>query len=232
MDRCRKLTALVLALALAACGTAASSGSDAGTNAGLDAAAGAGADASTASGSDAALPPPATFEVTIAASCPFTKCGGDLLGTWDHTGLCLTEAEIIAPLQATCSTATVSSITASGTGRVTFLPTGHVSRKIDYTGTATLNLPSTCTLGSCATAQAALRQLAGYDTATCTGAADCACSVPISGKIDELDTYSVAGSTVKVNDHDYEYCVSGAAFTYKDVTATSPELGVGTMSKR
>ncbi|MGC4121669.1 MAG: hypothetical protein QM765_45240 [Myxococcales bacterium] len=234
MNRWTWMSALVLVVALAACGTNSSSGSDAGTSGGTDATTGAGLDASTATGGDASLPPPATFDLTVAASCPFTKCGGVVLGTWDYTGLCVTEAELIAPLQSACSTATVTSITASGTGRLNFMATGHVSRKVEWTGTAVVKLPSACTtlLGGCAGTQATLRQIDGFASATCTGAGDCNCTLPISDTTDSIDSYTVTGSTVKVGDSDYEFCVSGSTFTYDDVSATHAELGVGTLTRR
>lgn len=241
MNRFTKLLALGAALSLlAACGTPSSAGPDAGAAAGADAATAAGADGSTtggqdgstAAGADASLPPPATFDVTIATSCPFAKCGGDLLGTWDYKSLCVSEAEVVAPLQTACSSATASSITAQGTGRVVFQATGFVSRKVSWSGTATVNLPASCTFGSCVTAQAALRKISGYETATCTGSSDCACTVPISGGTDQVDAYVVAGSTVKVNGHDYDYCASGSSLAYDDVTTPDGELGVAALEKR
>ncbi|HEY3445325.1 MAG TPA: hypothetical protein VGK67_03130 [Myxococcales bacterium] len=232
MNRWTKLSVFLLALVLlAACGTS-SSGADAATAAGLDAAATAGTDASTTPGADGGLGPPLDFTITVAATCPFTACGGALLGTWDYTALCISEAEILDPLKVACSTATIVNATGHGKGRVTFTAT-HVTRDIDWTGTATVNFPAACTLGSCANAQAALRQVSGFETTTCTGAGDCACTAPLTGKIKSIDAYTTTATQVKVvGGHDYAYCITGTTMAYDDVTTPSGELGVATMEKQ
>ena len=223
-----------VALSVASCGGSSSgSANDAGVvAAGADASSSTGPDSGAPPGADAAHAEPADFTISVAASCPSSPCGGAVLGTWDYASLCIPEAELLDPIKAFCPTATLLSASGTGRGRVTFGALSVV-RDIDWSGTGSLNVPEACSLGGCANAQAALRMVPSFATATCTGTADCACTVPLSGSTLGEDAYTQAGSQLKLaTGHDYDYCVSGSTLTYKDVTAATSELGVATLIKR
>lgn len=212
-------------------------GPDAATTAGSDAAA-AGPDAATAgadaSTPDGGLPAPANFTASLSNSCPFTACGGNLLGTWDYTSLCVTSADFVSPIVGTCAGATTKSFAGTGSGRVAFSAT-HVTRSVQFTGTAVIHLPASCAALGCAIAQQAIVALGGaFASATCADGAPngCDCTMPVTFTNTGADTYSVAGNRLTVGNDAYDFCVDGTTLTTDDVSTSGAEPGIATLGKR
>jgi hypothetical protein len=167
-------------------------------------------------------------------TCPaFTKCGGDLLGSWKVSGGCLSE-DTFAAAKTQCPglKETDVVITASGTVDVTAT---NVNRDVSISLTGKVAVPKTCLEGApCAALGLGLTNplLApgglAFKTATCTDGTDvCNCDVATT-RDDKSDvgytttpdgTLTIPASGA-AKEQTYDYCVAGSKLTYTETTAT------------
>lgn len=78
---------------------------------------------------------------TPAGECGFTKCGGDIVGTWTLSGVCATIPDGTGPVD--CPDATVD-VNLGATGSITFNADGTYDKNFVTTNTITIGLPNAC----------------------------------------------------------------------------------------
>lgn len=188
--------------------------------------------AGDAMGGDTGLP---VFDLNITATCPtFTPCGGNEVGTWVVTDVCIEESVLLAELFTYCATATVSDTTAPASGIVTFTGT-MVDRFATAAISADILIPSECGFCACGIVDAAL-DAAGLDAtcdSSCNASSECACTINANFLVDEGGPYTAANNTITTNDgRTFDYCINGNQFQYVDTTAVEPEPGLYTMSRQ
>jgi hypothetical protein len=162
--------------------------------------------------------------VTVAASCPFTACGGTLESTsWGYTGACINETSLLGSLRAACPALSLTGVTGTVSGTLAFAG-GQVTQQGSLTLTATLNVPGGCAapLGGCVAVGTALAlQMPGT---TCTGVDTCRCIMSTNETLSRGDAYTASGNSVTTGGESYVYCLSGSTLAYRTTTATDPEI--------
>jgi hypothetical protein len=172
-------------------------------------------------------------EVPIAyGTCPaFTKCGGEIVGSWKVSGGCLS-SDTFAAAKDRCPGLTESDVVIKASGTVVATAT-TVERKTTVKLSAKVTLPKDgCgfLVPDCGLIGAGLKsgQLPGtpkFDDATCTdGGTECNCTVAATVTEDKLDTYTVADGVLTTANptRTFDYCVQGNKTTY---TETTPAQG-------
>jgi hypothetical protein len=148
-------------------------------------------------------------------SCPFTACGGDLVGTWTVDSAChaFSHLEEVAYLGCDSVRVTGAPIVASGTW--TFGSDMTYTRTISQQETFEFTEPLSCDSSATDCSNVDVRDYA----ATCTGTGCCSCTqVRPNRTSTDSGTYAVSGSTVTLtigaNHLPYQYCVSGNMATF------------------
>lgn len=157
--------------------------------------------------------------VFLQETCPFTPCGGNLVGTWNASSVCLTIEETVGQAQAQCPTATIDAFSGTVTGDVVITAT-NLTQDVSYSFTGTVTVPPACTFnGNCAAVQGVI---AGYfDTASCSPAGGNACTCTVGSTIlDQItDTYTASGNSITLGGGAvHEYCVSASSLRQKQVS--------------
>jgi hypothetical protein len=138
-------------------------------------------------------------------------CGGDLVGTWTITGVCVSQPTTTDP---NCPGWSVSNVTATETGTLTYAAGGtytvNFNRTLQYTETT----PQSCIdPGTCADLVYTYQLLGA--AASCTGTTVCTCSVAVAASGAEAGTYVTSGTTFTATDSasgdvdNMAYCVQG-----------------------
>jgi hypothetical protein len=168
---------------------------------------------------DLACPAAAPGTLTLAETdCPFTACGGNVVGTWSVTNFCITEAELLGGLAQFCSGVDITSYSGSANGCIV-LGGGVVTNDVSYELTATAFVPQSCVqyIGGCAGAQSAIQNQ--YPDATCVddgNGTGCICTVSDTILDRGAQTYTTSGNTLTLgNGSTYDYCVSGASLAQR-----------------
>jgi hypothetical protein len=182
------------------------------------------ADAAKDTGVDAALT--GAFATITYGSCPtFTACGGDVKGTWNVSGGCVS-SDLFKAAKQQCPGIVESNVVFQARGYVTADAT-TVTRNTEVKFTAKLAIPSNCkaAVGACATVGSAL-VFAGLKTATCTddaGTGGCNCDVGDTIADTSSDAYVTAGNTLTTGSstsaRTFDYCVAGSKLSYIETTA-------------
>jgi hypothetical protein len=183
------------------------------------------ADAANDTGVDASLTGP--FATITYGSCStFTACGGDVKGTWNVSGGCVS-SDLFKAAKAQCAGITESAVVFQARGNVTADAT-TITRNTEVKFTAKLAIPSDCKAkvgGACATVGSALI-FAGLQTATCTDdAATSGCNCDVGDTITDSSSnvYVTAGNTLTTGSgasaRTFDYCAAGSKLTYLETTA-------------
>lgn len=152
-----------------------------------------------------------------SAECSsFYPCGGNLIGTWNLTNICI--SDMANPFATSCPSATFQG-SADVTGSMEFRADGTYSGGGNITVSEDFTIPNSC-LGSytCASFQAALVQESeGTGAATCSAsrsAAGCDCKYSVAQTSSAGGTYLISGTTVTTTKVDgtsstRSFCVQG-----------------------
>jgi hypothetical protein len=170
-------------------------------------------------------------------TCPFGgACGGDLVGTWDITEICVPKD---APMTiGICPTDTASTLAVvGGTGALVVTGTSYT---LNISATAHAVYSAACLAptmaATCADIEAQLIKSFG-GTATCTGtvttACDCMLTVPQKA---EMGTIAITGNTAKFVKQGtleadavaQDFCVKGTALEVKSTKTTVSDAGAST----
>ncbi len=173
-------------------------------------------------------PPWTPLEVTASSSCPsITACGGDVVGTWDVSGGCFDVN--VGPLMTTCPTAMVST-RGRVRGRFTFDGTTS-SRITEQEADANVSIPASClgTLGDCSNIATGFRMLGLETVCAVDSSGGCQCAVRNIVAISYAGTYSIMSNQIVTGGETWNYCVTGTAMTYEDVTGGSDPQPPGTV---
>jgi len=162
--------------------------------------------------------------------CPaFTKCGGDVVGSWKVSGGCLSE-DTFAPFKEQCPGLQESNVVILANGTINVSAT-NVKRDTETNVTAHLVVPQSCspiadpncTLIPTGLTSGALGQK--FDKADCkVNAKNCDCDVELSIVENTDDTYtSTPDGTLTVNgtkgDQTFDFCVNPAnKLTFQETT--------------
>jgi hypothetical protein len=213
--------------------------SDAGDNAdggtGLD-----GGTADSGTNNDAGLPycsrataPVVTID--FPASCAgFTPCGGDPVGSWHYSAVCVDSP--FDAIQAACPTLTVSNASGTVQGCTVFAgaaSSGFLYRDLTWSISGTVNLPPSCTPSGCAQAQSALDVI--YPGSTCSTASDggCNCAVTRTGGAQGPATdYTVTRTTLGItqDSRTFDLCVTpGTSLMHHETTSSGADPGFWSM---
>jgi hypothetical protein len=228
-------TSVLASVALVACTTSTtSSSSSSGGSSGTTSSSGGSSSGTTSSsgGSSSGNPPASTasVDVTTTATCPtFAACGGTLSGTYDYTAGCV--GDVFSDIRAQCAQLDTTAVKATVTGSIYFLANNALNRDVTTKVNGTLTFPVTCTGGSCAVAEMALKD--SFPGTKCTLAGNnCSCAIDRTDKNTNATTITVAGNTVTTADGDkYDFCDASGKVTYKGKTSAA-EDGVWELKKR
>ena len=171
--------------------------------------------------------PPATVDITYGTCPAFTKCGGDIVGSWKVTGGCVS-SDAFAEAKAQCDGLQESDVVIKASGTVVATAT-KIQRTTTLTLSAKVAVPKACAQGisNCALIGAGLQSGAvpgvpKFDTATCTDAGtSCNCTVATTFEEKSDDSYTTADDVVTTTNptRTFDYCVAGNKTTYKETTA-------------
>ena len=182
--------------------TTSSGGSSAAGSAG---AAGAPDTGGTGSGEELPIDGP----VDIVEDCGFSACGGELGGSsWRYARVCVEEGALFSGLTQLCEAIELGEVTGTVTGTLSFDTTSY-TEDVTVSIAASLLVPASCGLASCALAQV-LAAAAGLPGTVCTsaGAGDCECTAPITITSDTTGDYTASGGELKRDDQTGAYCTS------------------------
>ena len=159
--------------------------------------------------------------------CPdFTKCGGDVVGSWKVSGGCVAD-DAFAEAKTKCPGLQESDVVIKANGTVVATAT-TIERKTNVQVSAKVVVPKSCSpVADCSLIAAGLQTgaLPGapkFETATCTDSgANCNCDVVGTVNEETNDDYTTAGNVLTTKDPDrtFDYCVKGTKTTYKETTA-------------
>jgi hypothetical protein len=197
--------------------------------------------------------PEASAGINITyGQCPaFTKCGGDIVGSWHLTGGCLSE-QTFAQAKSICPQLKESNVSLHATGSLDVTAT-NIQRETAVNLSAHIELPKSCDiLAPSATCTDVSNLLMNplifpggfsFKTATCvdstTDAKLCECDVTTSysESIDTTYTATPDGSlttppaTGSSSPRTYEFCIASAALTFTETTQSQPLRFFATLAK-
>jgi len=148
-------------------------------------------------------------------SCPFTACGGDLVGTWTVDSACHAPGGLEEVALLGCDDARISRSTIVASGTWTFGADMTYTRSVSQQETLEFTEPLSCDSSATACSNVSVRDYA----ATCTGTGCCSCTqVRPNRTSTDSGTYAVSGSTVTLTIGGtrlpYQYCVGGNTVTF------------------
>jgi len=163
-------------------------------------------------------------------NCPeFTKCGGDIVGSWSVSGGCAS-GDAFAGAKAQCEGLQESDVVIKANGTMVATAT-TIERKVTVHVSAKVTIPKSCSpVPDCNLIATGLQTGVGisgapkFETATCTDAgANCDCDVAGTMTEETTDDYTAADgvvtTTAESGDRTYEYCVQENKTTFKETTA-------------
>jgi hypothetical protein len=172
-----------------------------------------------------------TIDLTFA-SCPADPtCGGTIAdGMYYYTTGCIPDPW--AQAKQGCQALTVSNQKGSVKGCVTFAG-GVVTRDVQSSYSATLNVPTSCLLGgTCTQLQNLLQNY--LPTATCTASTGgCTCDVSASYAGTGAGAYTTSNNQIvtSTNNH-YDYCITGTGMDVQWKSGPNTEPGVYSLTKQ
>ena len=180
-------------------------------------------------------------DVIGGSGCGVGPCGGDVVGTWNATGLCVDKSVLmsafVSGLMDSCSGASLADTTS-------FTPSGTLTFNSDLTydialtlnGSVGINVPPSCFQGgTCAQFGAALQDVVANDptiqSVACTG--NCICTFVEAPMQDaESGSYTVSGSSLlttptgQTTADTTGFCVKGTTTTFTQPAMARMETGV------
>lgn len=161
-----------------------------------------------------------------AVSCePFTACGGNLLGEWRLSNVCLSDA-LKMDLEASanvCNEGSAALTQTKATGTVTF-DADSVVYQADLSLDFTAEFPLSCasSAANCADVQQRYAMRDGLTDAACKEVgSSCSCSYRLAHELVKQNGYRVSGFTLSETDAsdgsmtEDEYCVTGTTLRIK-----------------
>jgi hypothetical protein len=136
-------------------------------------------------------------------------CGGSLVGTWTINDVCINAPPTTDP---SCPGYTVSDVSATETGTLTFASGGTYTANVNTTVSYTEVTPASC-IDPATCADLEDSYVASGTPATCTGTTVCTCRITVTATGGgETGTYATSGSTLTVtpsagNPSTMGYCV-------------------------
>jgi hypothetical protein len=138
-------------------------------------------------------------------------CGGDILGTWSFTDVCV---KTPPAGDSTCPGDTISDFMITEAGTLSFASGGAYTASINATQSYTEMTPSSCiSPATCADLAAAYQSLGA--SATCSGTTVCTCTIALAVNGTAAGTYTTSGSTLTImastgsQPDSMGYCVQG-----------------------
>jgi hypothetical protein len=150
-------------------------------------------------------------------------CGGSVVGTWKAGAACANSAFLTMSfeqgLMGVCPTATISNVSVSQSGTLTFNADMTYSASIDDTYSFNFAIPSSCNTSgaSCGTLATYIELASPGTTVGCLGTGSCSCHVSMSQPQSDTGTYAIspAGESIAINStsnattSNADFCVQG-----------------------
>ncbi len=158
-------------------------------------------------------------------------CGGNLVGTWTLTGLCLSPAALTPDYQnLVCSGLTVTSSNATVSGTLALNSDMSYSLSQNVKLVLTYSFPSSCTGGlTCAAYGPQIQSTLSFtaESITCTGTTTCACTDTHTNQAMDLGTYANSGTGLTLTSEYYgvesgSYCVQGSTLHLSGIDTLHP----------
>ena len=177
-------------------------------------------------------------------ACGDAPCGGDLVGTWNHTSLCIDGTVYLASLPGVnCRETTVGAIDLVPSGSVNLNADQSYELTLGISGTMTFNYPLSCFESASTCADLQVQFQAGLlstlaQSVSCTGTSTCACTfVRTPASISHSGIYTTSGSSLMLTQTDGEiemldYCVKGTTATFRAPTATPTRDFLGFIAEK
>lgn len=194
-----------------------------------------GGDGGVAPGTDGATsstnaPPASSLEapIDVGGTCPaFAGCGGAPQGTYDYIGGCIDD--VFADARGACPSLDTSKVEVSVKGSLYFTGSA-VARSVTLAVRGDVVLPAACSYGQCAMVESELKK--SFDAVSCTGSADCTCTISKTDVDSDATTFTVAGSTLTTAEGEtYEICGTAAELAYAGRSAGT-ERGTFRLKRR
>ncbi|MHB8877306.1 MAG: hypothetical protein ACYC8T_26710 [Myxococcaceae bacterium] len=169
------------------------------------------------------------MNITFGNCAAWAPCGGNPVGTWWYTNVCLKDP--YAQAKQVCAAVTQTNVTGTATGSLVFTST-HVTRKVVITDQGTLQIPASCVSPlTCAQIQTGIRNF--FSGATCTAnGGGCDCTVARTTTINDVSAYTASGNQLTVGSGTYDYCVAGGTFQYSHTDPNAVEHGNLSLTKQ
>lgn len=172
----------------------------------------------------------------VTSDCSFSKCGGDIVGTWSLTGLCADVPENAGPLGDSCPTATAD-VNLDASGTITFHDDGTITKSFTTRVIATFTVPNSCLASIHGTIPASCDELSDEDedsVTVCTGDPSESCTCTETGT-PETDTdpgeYEITGTgEITISDaggadpESQTYCVKGGELRAHAISEDGVEI--------
>lgn len=206
----------------------------------------AGGGGGSSAGGGSAQPQPVT--ISFMSSCPaFSRCGGDVVGTWFYTSGCVADAEFDYVTQSfglACSTVDVTNKMGTITGSA-IIDGGTFVRSVTGTASFRITASGSGLAGTCQSNCDGFNNLLSDFgvTGTCAlSGADCVCDLTTELNIMENARYALDAGVLWLTAADggvtrHDYCVSGdTSLRHRETTPTRgsnrPDPGVFTLTKQ
>jgi hypothetical protein len=168
-------------------------------------------------------------------------CGGSLVGTWNVTSECINSMILAPQTQAICAQATLTDVSISVSGNLTFAADMTYTSHETGTLVITWNVPASCLTGETCDYFASMfaTELPAGATFTCTGSAGCSCTEAALVTNDDNGMYGTTGSNLVITSavsgqtQTGGYCVQGSTLHLITVDATmhTGPMGGATINK-
>jgi hypothetical protein len=172
-------------------------------------------------------------------SCTVGACGGDIVGSWTATEVCVDKSVLmqafVSGLMGRCSGANLGSVTYTPSGSLVFNADMTYATTLGITGSLVVNVPGSCFQNgaTCAGLAAAFDGDPTIQSATCSGSSACACTlVTAPTQMSESGTYTLSGSTLLTTPtgataaDSQDYCVKGTTATFPDTAMSRMTSGL------
>ena len=164
-------------------------------------------------------------DVTYGKCPEFTKCGGDVAGSWMVAGGCVSD-DAFAAAKVKCPGLEESDVVIKANGTVVATAT-TIQRKTAVQVSAKIAVPKTCSpVPDCGLIATGLQSGAvpgapKFEKAKCTDSgANCDCDVLGTVTEDTDDEYTTSGNVLTTKDPErtFEYCAKADTITYTETT--------------
>jgi len=176
------------------------------------------------------------LQILTSGMCTaLAPCGGDVVGTWDVTGGCVSLP--LGNALTLCPSATIATM-GQARGRIVFDGT-TVTRVAQYVVQADVTVPASCAsfVGGCSGVQNALQMRVADSNCVALSNGDCQCAARQLTTINDSENYTLDTANNQIvgtmSGKRWSYCITGTNMDYQDQSTTGTrEPGIIQLGRR